>query len=311
MELCDQEAEDAAHKKRSSCTLHASGTPCNNALQVESSSQNESIGTDLLQGSGEGGRGAQPVPAAFQAALRVRRPRAAGRALRHVAAARAEGKHTSHTLYFLYTLHRFRPLNGCPETQHMLVGPAHGSCAVLDEASECYETNSVEMTAIAVVLQDINAAGVARMTRMLSVLQPALSTLGTTGGNFRPEVHDSHFECDIDGAVKHLRCGLTFACSKQCSRTGLLLAFRSRAHHMLSCQVDLSERQCSLKISTLISACIWILQASRSFERARTYFTLLTYSADSLVKVAADRPGRFTPTEYLALLQVTHTWSCP
>ncbi len=48
-----------------------------------------------------------------------------------------------------------------------------------------------------------------------------------------------------------------------------------------------------------------MLQASRSFERARTYFTLLTYSADSLVKVAADRPGRFTPTEYLALLQVT------
>ena len=38
------------------------------------------------------------------------------------------------------------------------------------------------------LLQDINAAGVARMTRMLSVLQPALSTLGTTGGNFRPEV---------------------------------------------------------------------------------------------------------------------------
>ena len=44
------------------------------------------------------------------------------------------------------------------------------------------------MTATAPLQQDINAAGVARMTRMLSVLQPALSTLGTTGGNFRPEV---------------------------------------------------------------------------------------------------------------------------
>jgi hypothetical protein len=45
-------------------------------------------------------------------------------------------------------------------------------------------------------------------------------------------------------------------------------------------------------------------EAVRAFERARTYYTLLTYSADSLVKVAADRPGRFTPSEYLALLQV-------
>ena len=43
----------------------------------------------------------------------------------------------------------------------------------------------------AIAAQDINAAGVARMTRMLSVLQPALSTLGTTGGNFRPEVNNS------------------------------------------------------------------------------------------------------------------------
>lgn len=79
--------------------------------------------------------------------------------------------------------------------------------------------------------QAINAAGVARMVRQLTVLQPGLAAAGAAGGQFRPE-------------------------------------------------------------------------AVRVFERARTYYTLLTYSADSLVKVAADRPGRFTPSEYLALLQV-------
>lgn len=79
--------------------------------------------------------------------------------------------------------------------------------------------------------QEINAAGVARMVRQLTVLQPGLAAAGAAGGQFRPE-------------------------------------------------------------------------AVRVFERARTYYTLLTYSADSLVKVAADRPGRFTPSEYLALLQV-------
>lgn len=60
--------------------------------------------------------------------------------------------------------------------------------------------------------QVINAGGVARMNRQLSVLQPVLAAAGAAGGQYRPE-------------------------------------------------------------------------AVRAFERARTYYTLLTYSADSLVKV--------------------------
>lgn len=45
-------------------------------------------------------------------------------------------------------------------------------------------------------------------------------------------------------------------------------------------------------------------EASRGFDHARTYYALLTSPADSLVKAAAERPLRFTPAEYLALLQV-------
>jgi len=70
--------------------------------------------------------------------------------------------------------------------------------------------------------QVINAGGVARMNRQLSVLQPGLAAAGFGGGQFRPE-------------------------------------------------------------------------AVRAFERARTYYSLLTYSADSLVKVTDSR-GRPSPT---------------
>jgi hypothetical protein len=45
-------------------------------------------------------------------------------------------------------------------------------------------------------------------------------------------------------------------------------------------------------------------ETSRQFEKARAYYNLLQLSADELVKVVSDRPARFTPAEYLALLQV-------
>ncbi|KAK9815816.1 hypothetical protein WJX72_010122 [[Myrmecia] bisecta] len=80
-------------------------------------------------------------------------------------------------------------------------------------------------------LREMNQHGVARMCRMLAVLQPALSALGATGGFFRPE-------------------------------------------------------------------------ASRQFEKARTYYGLVTYKADDLLKAAAEKPTRFTAAEYTALLQV-------
>lgn len=42
--------------------------------------------------------------------------------------------------------------------------------------------------------------------------------------------------------------------------------------------------------------------AARQFDRAKLYFTLLTYSAEGLVATAAERPHRFTAPEYMALL---------
>lgn len=80
--------------------------------------------------------------------------------------------------------------------------------------------------------QTINQHGVARMCRLLAVLQPALSSLGAAGGAFRPE-------------------------------------------------------------------------SARAFEKARAYYGLLTVPTDALLRAAAERPTRFTPSEYLALLQVS------
>ena len=82
-------------------------------------------------------------------------------------------------------------------------------------------------------LQEINHHGVTRMRRLLAVLQPGLSALGSRGG-------------------------------------------RTPAQP----------------------------QAVRAFDRARTYYGLLTLPADALVKVAIDKPQRFSPAEYQAILQV-------
>jgi hypothetical protein len=42
--------------------------------------------------------------------------------------------------------------------------------------------------------------------------------------------------------------------------------------------------------------------AARQFDRAKLYFTLLTYSAEGLVATVAERPHRFTAPEFTALL---------
>ena len=80
------------------------------------------------------------------------------------------------------------------------------------------------------MMQDWNQHGVARISRMLTVLQPTLTSLG---GTARPE-------------------------------------------------------------------------ASKHFDKARLYFSLLMYSPEGLQKAASDKPGRFTTAEYSALLQVRH-----
>ena len=78
--------------------------------------------------------------------------------------------------------------------------------------------------------QELNAHGVARMCRLLAVLQPSLSALGAPGGAFRPE-------------------------------------------------------------------------AARAFDKARAYYNLLALPPPALLRVASERPGRFFPAEYQALLQ--------
>eukprot|EP00891_Asterochloris_glomerata_P001516 jgi/Astpho2/1516/Aster-x0064 len=94
-------------------------------------------------------------------------------------------------------------------------------------------------------VQELNQHGVARMCRMLAVLQPALSALGASGG-FRPEAARSFDK----------RPQLGF----------------SQQHQILL--------------------------------QARSYFNLLMLSPQALIRAAAERPGRYTPTEWAALLQV-------
>ena len=84
------------------------------------------------------------------------------------------------------------------------------------------------------LVQSMNQHGIARMCRLLAVVQPALSSLGAAGAAFRPE-------------------------------------------------------------------------SARAFEKARAYYSLLTLPPDALIKAAAEKPKRFTPSEYMALLQVLVT----
>jgi hypothetical protein len=42
--------------------------------------------------------------------------------------------------------------------------------------------------------------------------------------------------------------------------------------------------------------------AARQFDRAKLYYTLLTYSAEGLVATVAERPHRFAAPEFLALM---------
>lgn len=44
--------------------------------------------------------------------------------------------------------------------------------------------------------------------------------------------------------------------------------------------------------------------ATKQFDKARLYFSLLMYSPEGLQKAVSDKPGRFTAAEYTALLQV-------
>ena len=47
------------------------------------------------------------------------------------------------------------------------------------------------------------------------------------------------------------------------------------------------------------------VDATKHFDKARLYYSLLMYSPEGLQKAASDKPGRFTVTEYTALLQVS------
>lgn len=44
-------------------------------------------------------------------------------------------------------------------------------------------------------------------------------------------------------------------------------------------------------------------EAARAFDKARAYYNLLALPPPALLRVAAERPGRFFPAEYQALLQ--------
>ncbi len=43
-------------------------------------------------------------------------------------------------------------------------------------------------------------------------------------------------------------------------------------------------------------------EAARQFDKAKLYYTLLTYSVEGLLATVAEKPHRFSPAEYAALL---------
>lgn len=43
-------------------------------------------------------------------------------------------------------------------------------------------------------------------------------------------------------------------------------------------------------------------EAARQFDKAKLYYTLLTYSPEGLLATVAEKPRRFSPAEYAALL---------
>ena len=45
-------------------------------------------------------------------------------------------------------------------------------------------------------------------------------------------------------------------------------------------------------------------EAAKQFDKARLYFSLLMYSPEGLQRAMMDKPGRFSLSEYTALLQV-------
>ena len=52
-------------------------------------------------------------------------------------------------------------------------------------------------------------------------------------------------------------------------------------------------------------------EAGKPFDRARAYFGLLLCSPETLIRAAADQPGKFTLAEYSALLQVGYQAVAP
>lgn len=47
-----------------------------------------------------------------------------------------------------------------------------------------------------------------------------------------------------------------------------------------------------------------VAECARAYERAKGYYTLITLPADEVVRLAVDKPLRFNPAEWQALLAV-------
>jgi hypothetical protein len=49
-------------------------------------------------------------------------------------------------------------------------------------------------------------------------------------------------------------------------------------------------------------------EVSRAYDRAKQYYTLVGLPADEVVRLAGDRPGRFSVAEWEALLLVSRVY---
>lgn len=68
---------------------------------------------------------------------------------------------------------------------------------------------------------------------------------------------------------------------------------------------DASSRAASSEASGVVAVgTASVAECSRAYERAKGYYTLITLPADEVVRLAVDKPLRYRPDEWRALLAV-------
>ncbi|KXZ42768.1 hypothetical protein GPECTOR_119g399 [Gonium pectorale] len=142
-------------------------------------------------------------------------------------------------------------------------------------------------------IHDINSLGVERMIRALSVLQPPLTTLVSTGGS--PAGPTSGLGPGGSAATPSMSAGSDLV---QAAAVAEAAAAAATALPPVS-----GVGASAAVVAALLMQPETRGERGRMFDRARAYYGLLLVPADEVVRAAGERPGRFLYAEWMALLQ--------